>query len=86
MGPRMTYQTLLVSQTDGLAVITLDRPEVMNALNTTLRRELRDAIGLAIGSARALVLTGAGRAFCSGQDLSDSPVADLDLEAVRSGR
>jgi 2-(1,2-epoxy-1,2-dihydrophenyl)acetyl-CoA isomerase len=78
----MTYQTLLVSQTDGLAVITLNRPEVMNALNATLRSELRAAIGLAIGSARALVLTGAGRAFCSGQDLSDSPVADLDLETI----
>jgi 2-(1,2-epoxy-1,2-dihydrophenyl)acetyl-CoA isomerase len=78
----MTYQTLLVSQSGGLAVITLNRPEVMNALNAPLRAELRDAIGLAIGSARALVLTGAGRAFCSGQDLSDSPVADLDLEAI----
>jgi len=78
----MTYQTLLVSQSGGLAVITLNRPEVMNALNATLRAELRVAIGTAIGSARALVLTGAGRAFCSGQDLSDSPVADLDLEAI----
>ena len=78
----MTYQTLLVSQTDGLAVITLNRPEVMNAMNATLRAELRTAIQVAIGSARALVLTGAGRAFCSGQDLSDSPLADLDLEAI----
>ena len=82
MGPRMTYQTLLVSQTDGLAVITLNRPAVMNALNATLRAELLAAIRAAIGTARALVLTGAGRAFCSGQDLSDSPVADLDLEAI----
>ncbi|MCA3447686.1 MAG: enoyl-CoA hydratase/isomerase family protein [Rhodobacter sp.] len=78
----MTCQTLLVSQSGGLAVITLNRPEVMNALNATLRAALRTAIRTAIGSARALVLTGAGRAFCSGQDLSDSPVADLDLEAI----
>ena len=78
----MTYETLLVSQTDGLAVITLNRPEVMNALNATLRTELLMAIRAAIGSARALVLTGAGRGFCSGQDLSDAPLADLDLEAV----
>ena len=78
----MTYQTLLVSQADGLAVITLNRPEVMNALNATLRTELLMAIRAAIGSARALVLTGAGRGFCSGQDLSDTPLADLDLEAV----
>jgi len=78
----MTYQTLLVSQTDGLAVITLNRPEVMNALNATLRTELLTALRAAIGSARALVLTGAGRGFCSGQDLSDRPLADLDLEAV----
>lgn len=78
----MTYQTLLVSQTAGLAVITLSRPEVMNALNAPLRAELRAALHTAIGSARALVLTGAGRAFCSGQDLSDASLADIDLEAT----
>lgn len=78
----MTYQTLLVSQTAGLAVITLNRPEVMNALNAPLRAELRAALHTAIGSARALVLTGAGRAFCSGQDLSDASLADIDLEAT----
>jgi 2-(1,2-epoxy-1,2-dihydrophenyl)acetyl-CoA isomerase len=78
----MTYQTLLVSQTAGLAIITLNRPEVMNALNAPLRAELRAALHTAIGSARALVLTGAGRAFCSGQDLSDASLADIDLEAT----
>jgi 2-(1,2-epoxy-1,2-dihydrophenyl)acetyl-CoA isomerase len=78
----MTFQTIFVSQNGGLAVITLNRPEVMNALNATLRAELIAAISAAIGSASALVLTGVGRAFCSGQDLSDTALDDLDLEAT----
>lgn len=70
-------------QEAGLAVLTLSRPELMNALNATMRQELRTAIEIAARSARVLVLTGAGRAFCSGQDLSDRIAgADFDLEAT----
>ncbi len=79
----MTFQTITYCETAGLGVLTLNRPEVMNALNTAMRREIREAMARAFGSARALVLTGAGRAFCSGQDLSDRVAGrDFDLEAV----
>ena len=78
----MTFQTISYQETDGLGVLTLNRPEVMNALNTAMRAEIREAMARAFGSARALVLTGAGRGFCSGQDLSEDVSAeDFDLEA-----
>ena len=59
----------------GIHRITLKRPEVMNALNRDLRRELTAAL-LAGHSGRVIVLTGAGRGFCSGQDLSDATGLD----------
>lgn len=77
----MPYETIIYSETDGLGVITLNRPEVMNALSTQMRAELTHAVKEAGKSARALVLTGAGRAFCSGQDLGDkAKIANIDLE------
>ena len=77
----MDYQTIHVTETDGYAVIALNRPEVMNALNTQMRAEILDAVQSAEKSARAIVLTGTGRAFCSGQDLGDrATVASTDLE------
>jgi 2-(1,2-epoxy-1,2-dihydrophenyl)acetyl-CoA isomerase len=79
----MIYDTITYSQTDGLGIITLSRPEVMNALSTRMRAELLHAVKAGGTSARALVITGAGRAFCSGQDLGDSGnIADIDLERV----
>lgn len=79
----MDYQTLTYEQADGLAIITLNRPEVMNALNGQMRAELRDAIGRAGGAARAMVLTGAGQAFCSGQDLGQADASEAaSLEQV----
>lgn len=67
----MEYSTLTLEINDGLAIVTLNRPEVMNALNTQMRAEITDAVKAAATTARALVLTGAGGAFCSGQDLGD---------------
>ena len=67
----MDYQTISLSQTDGYAEITLNRPEVKNALNTQMRAELLHAVKAAAKEARAIVFTGAGDVFCSGQDLSD---------------
>ena len=78
----MNDQTIIYDLTDGVAVITLNRPTVMNALSTDLRREIQVAIRRAEAEARVLVLTGAGRAFCSGQDLGDVDIDTVDLEAV----
>ena len=77
----MNYQTIRLSLRDGIALITLNRPEVMNALNTQMRAELLHAVKEAAAAARVLVITGKGRAFCSGQDLGDrSNAAQIDLE------
>lgn len=77
----MDYQTIIYDLADGQATITLNRPDVMNALNAQMRAELLDAIRRAGRDARVAVITGSGRAFCSGQDLGDRANADnLDLE------
>jgi len=79
----MAYQTITVSLADDIGLITLNRPAVMNALSSLMRAELLAAV-LEVGhSARVLVLTGAGRAFCSGQDLGDTAaIGALDMEAI----
>ena len=77
----MDYQTITSEITDGVGVITFNRPDVMNALNKRMRIEITHAVKAAEASARCIVLTGAGRAFCSGQDLGDrANAANIDLE------
>ena len=79
----MQQQPVLVETTGGMTVITLNRPEVMNALNSAMRRALTAALTEASRTSRVIVLTGAGRAFCSGQDLADGGnAAAIDLEAT----
>jgi 2-(1,2-epoxy-1,2-dihydrophenyl)acetyl-CoA isomerase len=70
---------------DGIATITLDRPDALNALTIPLKRSLLSALRLAgrDRAVRAVVLTGAGRAFCAGQDLRerlDPDAAPLEVE------
>ena len=77
----MTFQTITFDIVDDVAVVSLNRPDVMNALNRQMRIEITQAIGIASENARVLVMTGKGRAFCSGQDLGDVP-ANFDLQAV----
>ncbi len=77
----MEYQTIRLSLSDDVATLTLARADVMNALNTQMRAELLHAVKDAPNHARALVISGEGRAFCSGQDLGDrASAADIDLE------
>jgi len=77
----MNYSTIRYSNRDGVGVITFNRPEQMNAMNTQMRAEIAHAVKAAETDARTLVLTGKGRAFCAGQDLGDrANPADLNLE------
>lgn len=77
--------TVQLSRIDELALITFDRPEVLNALNFELLRDLGAAIDqVAGGDARALLVTGAGsRAFCAGADVKE--LMDRSLAATRQG-
>lgn len=76
----MQYQAITVDHTNGVGTIILNRPDVMNALNAQMRAELRHALPALAEAARVIVLTGAGRAFCSGQDLGDG--VDLSEPAL----
>jgi 2-(1,2-epoxy-1,2-dihydrophenyl)acetyl-CoA isomerase len=72
----MSYQNILFDTQGGVARLTLNRPERLNSFNTAMHAEVREALGSLKGSdARVLVLTGAGRGFCAGQDLNDRAVA-----------
>jgi 2-(1,2-epoxy-1,2-dihydrophenyl)acetyl-CoA isomerase len=67
----MDFQFIQFESMDGVATITLNRPDVYNALNDGITFELQDALKLAAkdDAIRVVVITGAGKAFCSGQDL-----------------
>lgn len=68
----MAFETVKYSIGSNIATITLNRPEAMNALSLQLCIDLRSAVELAVGDkARAVVLTGEGRAFCAGGDLRE---------------
>ena len=77
----MDYQAITLVIRNSVGVITLNRPALMNALNTQMRAEITHAVKTAEKEARVLIMTGAGRSFCSGQDLGDGgSAASLDLE------
>ncbi|GAA3129488.1 enoyl-CoA hydratase-related protein [Planomonospora alba] len=73
---------VIYSVSDGVATITLDRPEAMNALTVRMKTELLEALTMASQAyaVRAVLLTGSERAFCAGQDLSEHAA---NLEAGR---
>jgi len=72
MSQEKHYDTLLVESRDGIAVVTLNRPEVLNAFNPKMGREITAALRTLAEEAdsRVVILTGAGRGFCSGADIS----------------
>src|SRR5690625_7601319 len=68
----MTYKNIEFSLADGIARITLNRPDKLNSFTEAMHGELADALDqVEAGQARVLVLTGNGRGFCAGQDLSE---------------
>jgi 2-(1,2-epoxy-1,2-dihydrophenyl)acetyl-CoA isomerase len=73
----MTYESIKFERADGIARITLNRPDRLNSFTRAMHGELRDALAN-LGDARVVVLTGAGRGFCAGQDLNDRAVAPGD--------
>ena len=68
-----TYQTILYEKSGNIATLTLNRPEVLNAVNEKMGQELLDAIRNAgqDNEIRCLIITGSGRAFCAGEDIQD---------------
>ena len=81
----MDYETIEFKLDDHVARITLNRPDRLNSFTAQMHQELRSALQEA-GQARVVVLTGAGRAFCAGQDLNERSVASggapVDLGAT----
>ncbi len=79
----MTYTTIEYANDAGIARLTLNRPDVLNGMNAEMRAEVRDAVTRAGDEARVLVITGAGRGFCSGQDLGgETDVTQFDLREI----
>jgi 2-(1,2-epoxy-1,2-dihydrophenyl)acetyl-CoA isomerase len=90
----MSYEFILFERRGAVAWVTLNRPEMRNALKPEMREELIDAIGAVAGDLdlRCLVLTGAGEGFCSGADISGAGsrqgqkrVAGMARDAIRGG-
>lgn len=68
----MAYSDITFDLNDNLAVVTLNRPDKLNSTTRNMHAELRAAFDeIEMSGARAVLLTGAGRAFCAGQDLAD---------------
>ena len=82
----MSEQSILYSLEDGVAKITLNRPDRLNSFNPEMHLALRAALQRAADEARAVLLTGAGRGFCAGQDLNDEGMGQdgtpADVEGV----
>ena len=84
----MAFSTLRYEVEDGVAVITLDRPERLNAMDRQLVRELGDAVDLVQGDegVRVAIITGEGRAFSAGADIKERAEHPDDMEVQRSSR
>lgn len=76
----MRYENVKFETSNGIARITLNRPDRLNSFTTAMHAEVRDALATVKNDVtlRVLLLTGAGRGFCAGQDLSDRAVAPGD--------
>lgn len=78
----MTYETIQLEMREAVAIVTLNRPDSLNALTTQVAQDFKAAVNEAReAGARAIVLTGAGRAFCAGGDLRE-----MQTIAAREGK
>jgi len=84
----MTETTIIYALAEGVATVTLARPDKLNAFNAAMHADLREALTRAENdpAVRCLVLTGAGRAFSSGQDLTEERLAGPDGTIDFGGR
>lgn len=83
----MNYSTIIFDLADGVATLTLNRPDKLNSFTADMHAEIRDVLArIAIPSsgARALLITGAGRGFCAGQDLSQRKGMSVSSEVRES--
>ena len=82
-----SYETVLIDVADGVATLTLNRPDALNAFNTTLDVEFHEAMWELErdDDIRVIVVTGAGKAFSSGLDLTDGGAALSGAEAAHEG-
>ena len=82
----MNYTTVLLEKKDGITTLTLNRPQSLNALTRVMGHELREAI-IEVGNdleSRVLVLTGAGRGFCAGEDVKERPADSPDIKTKQT--
>ena len=81
----MTFETILYTVNHGVCTITLNRPDSFNAANEQLTTDLQAALAAAASDTdvRCIVLTGAGKAFCSGQDLKEAPAPGDDKRNLK---
>jgi len=82
----MSYEHIIYTVSEGIATITLNRPRSLNALSPQMRREWIAALEAAQADAavRVVIVTGAGRAFCSGADPREVATPDRELETART--
>ena len=85
----MSYQSILYEVKEGVGLITLNRPDRLNAWNHEIETELREVMSEASidGDVKAVVITGAGRGFCAGADMSDlSDSTGEDSDSMRESQ
>ncbi len=77
----MAYQNILFDLSGGIARLTLNRPDKLNSFTAAMHGEVADALGrVEAEGARVLVITGAGRGFCAGQDLGERKPSDAPID------
>src|SRR5206468_7531573 len=78
-GTQMRFSTIEYSLDGGVATLVFNRPDKLNSFTVQMHEEVAEALDCAVqGGARVLLLTGNGRGFCTGQDLSDIDLASFD--------